>query len=246
MHLKLQQQGSAFSLGDGPEPMASQKPVLYVNGHELAESLYVDGDVTWVDCQKVTKALGGFVNADVGTGLLELLPPKAGATGSGSVEVLKNGNLMQAPPPQGLPGMQEHAGAFYVPVPPGSKIISGWTVTGGPVRFLYWKRSPNFNTVTPLGGCISQTVDTVPDHFYQVAFTVYLDEEGSADQSVVLRAAGTSTTIAIKTGDSGNTRRYWIFRAASPRTTFEVLSTAANNGGPFVTNFSITEFPPKP
>lgn len=153
--------------------------------------------------------------------------------------LLQNGSFTDTPKPQGYPGMEDHAGAYELPIPRGSGDLPGWTITGK-IELGLWKRGWRTVQLSDRGG-IQQTVVTKPSQQYVIRFNATHDSEGPAKQTMAVKVAGRTFPVDLPAGSASQDM---LFVAEGPQTTVEFVGTS-QGAGLRIQHLSLTAYDPK-
>jgi len=160
------------------------------------------------------------------------------------VNLLVNGSFEQGPPL-----------GNWLPLNPGSKVITGWVVTRGQIDLVgtHWtaaegKRSIDLHGSPGFGG-VSQTFATTPNKTYVVTFMLAGNPDGTVPKKTMgVSAAGKSATFTFDaTGKThkapGWKKQTWRFTATEKKTTLELYTLMKNDNscGPLIDDVSVVE-----
>lgn len=141
-------------------------------------------------------------------------------------DLLENGSFTNSPDPKTYPGMEDHAGAYALPMSKGSTALPGWTITG-PIKLDQWKNN-SLRTVQFISrGGIKQTIVTQPSKQYLLRFRATRDQEGAKKQTMAVKVAGRTYPVEVT---DGTVPQEFLFIAEGPQTTIELVGTSEGDG----------------
>jgi choice-of-anchor C domain-containing protein len=145
-------------------------------------------------------------------------------------------------------------GGSFVTLPAGSNGIDGWTVGGYGVDYVgpYWQASDGVRSVDlsgPNAGSVSQTIDTVAGHTYQVTFDLSGNPDGGTGNKIaVISISGSLPLIQTYTVTAGNSHSNmnwqtysYQFTAFSDKSTLTFASAEYTPYGPALDNVGIVD-----